>query len=72
MRGMEHFGADGGRKYQVGRMTILFKTPRDGAFSLVEAIEPPGSGASLHRHPSYQETFDFAAIAKQHGLEFLK
>jgi quercetin dioxygenase-like cupin family protein len=29
----------------------------EGSYSMVETIEAPGSGAGLHRHPSFQETF---------------
>jgi mannose-6-phosphate isomerase-like protein (cupin superfamily) len=41
-------------------MTMIFTTTADqnnGAYTLCEAIEPPQSGAALHRHPSYDETF---------------
>src|SRR5437870_12636470 len=53
------FRSGEGRKYQIGRITLMFKTgPADnaGAYTLCEAIEPPGSGAGLHRHASYDET----------------
>ncbi len=46
--------------YQLGRISIAFKTcaaDSGGAYSLLEAIEPPGSGAGLHRHPHFDETF---------------
>jgi mannose-6-phosphate isomerase-like protein (cupin superfamily) len=29
-----------------------------GGYTLCETIEPPQSGASLHRHPTYDETFN--------------
>ena len=53
------FRSGEGRKYQLGRITLMFKTgPADnaGAYSLCEAIEPPDSGAGLHRHATYDET----------------
>ena len=55
-----HFPQSGGKRYQLGRITLSFKTSAadtGGAYSLCEAIEPPGSGAGLHRHPNYDETF---------------
>jgi mannose-6-phosphate isomerase-like protein (cupin superfamily) len=54
------FPAHEGRTYRLGRMTITFKTTAaetGGAYTLCEAIEPPDSGAGLHRHRSYDETF---------------
>jgi mannose-6-phosphate isomerase-like protein (cupin superfamily) len=48
-----------GKTYQLGRITLTFKTTAEdnaGAYTLCEAIEPPGPGAGLHRHPSYDET----------------
>ena len=39
-------------------MTLTFKTGADdnaGAYTLCEALEPPGSGAGLHRHATYDE-----------------
>lgn len=50
----------GGAVYQLGRITMAFKrTDGDAepAYSIVESTEPPGAGASLHRHPSFTETF---------------
>jgi len=38
---------------------LTFKTTavdNAGAYTLCETIEPPDSGAGLHRHPSYDET----------------
>jgi|SRR5882724_1584508 len=54
-----HFPAGAGRSYTLGRITLNFKTSADDtgkAYTLCEAIEPPGSGAGLHRHASYDET----------------
>jgi len=53
-----HLHSHEGKTYQLGRITIIFKTAanEDSAFTLCEAIEPPGSGASRHRH-SYDEAF---------------
>lgn len=49
-----------GTTYKLGRITIAFKRNEgagEGAFSIAESVEPPGAGASLHRHPSFEETF---------------
>ena len=49
-----------GKTYQLGRIQIAFKacgSDTEGAYTLCETIEPPGSGAGLHRHPTYDETF---------------
>jgi mannose-6-phosphate isomerase-like protein (cupin superfamily) len=49
-----------GTTYKLGRIEIAFKAcgpDTEGAFTLCETIEPPGSGAGLHRHPTYDETF---------------
>jgi mannose-6-phosphate isomerase-like protein (cupin superfamily) len=54
-----HFRPGDGKIYQLGRMTLTFKTTavdNAGAYTLCETIEPPESGAGLHRHPSYDET----------------
>src|SRR5438132_13557521 len=51
-------GGDG-KSYQLGRITLTFKIAAQdcgAAYTLCEAIEPPGSGAGLHRHGSYDET----------------
>ena len=53
------FGPGEGRTYKLGRITLTFKTSAAdtaGAYTLCEAIEPPDSGAGLHRHPTYDET----------------
>ena len=55
-----HFLPGGGKSYQIGRMSMTFKTtaePNWNAYTVCEAIEPPASGAGLHRHPTYDETF---------------
>ncbi|MEO6030361.1 MAG: cupin domain-containing protein, partial [Burkholderiaceae bacterium] len=53
-----HFPPGDGRVYQIGRMTLTFKTTVEhSSYTLCEAIEPPRSGAGLHRHPTYDETF---------------
>jgi mannose-6-phosphate isomerase-like protein (cupin superfamily) len=60
MQAPRRFGPMAGATYQVGRITIAFKrtdTDSEGAYSIAESIEPPGAGASLHRHPSFAETF---------------
>lgn len=54
-----HFRPGEGKTYQLGRITLTFKTgaaETGGAYTLCEAIEPPGASAGLHRHPSYDET----------------
>src|ERR1700681_454439 len=56
----KRFLPNDGRTYRLGRITIIFKTTavdNGGAYTLCEAIEPPESGAGLHRHASYDETF---------------
>ena len=48
-----------GKTYKLGRITLAFKpvaADTDKAYTLCEAIEPPESGAGLHRHLSYDET----------------
>jgi len=54
-----HFGPADGKTYRLGRITLTFKTgaaDTGGAYTLCEAIEPPGAAAALHRHPTYDET----------------
>jgi mannose-6-phosphate isomerase-like protein (cupin superfamily) len=54
-----HFSADSGSSYRLGRITLTFKTTgadSSGAYTLCEAVEPPGAGAGLHRHSTYDET----------------
>jgi mannose-6-phosphate isomerase-like protein (cupin superfamily) len=54
-----HFTAGAGTSFRLGRITLTFKTTAadsGGAYTLCEAVEPPGSGAGLHRHPTYDET----------------
>ena len=54
-----HFKPGEGNSYTLGRMTLTFKigaSDTGGAYTLCEAVEPPGSGAGLHRHPTYDET----------------
>lgn len=49
-----------GKTYKLGRIAIAFKacgSDTGGAYTLCETVEPPGSGASLHRHPTYDEAF---------------
>ena len=48
-----------GTSYKLGRITLTFKTTASdnaGAYTLCETIEPPESGAGLHRHATYDET----------------
>ncbi len=54
-----YFPLGEGKSYQLGRITLRFKTSSTdtgNAYTLCEAIEPPESGAGLHRHVSYDET----------------
>jgi mannose-6-phosphate isomerase-like protein (cupin superfamily) len=55
----KYFSTGDGKSYTLGRITLTFKTTAvesAGAYTLCEAIEPPGSVAGLHRHPTYDET----------------
>lgn len=55
-----HFLPGEGKVYELGRTTMTFKTTAEhnpGGYTLCEAIEPPASGAALHRHPTFDETF---------------
>ena len=55
----KHLAAGAGKTYTLGRITLTFKVSvaeTGGAYTLCEAIEPPGSGAGLHRHPTYDES----------------
>jgi mannose-6-phosphate isomerase-like protein (cupin superfamily) len=54
-----HFAPGQGKTHRLFGMTLTFSTTASdngGAYTLCEAIEPPGSGASLHRH-RYDEHF---------------
>jgi mannose-6-phosphate isomerase-like protein (cupin superfamily) len=54
-----HFRPGDGKTYQLGRITLTFKTSAadtGGAYTLCKAIEPPDAAAGLHRHPTYDET----------------
>jgi len=67
-----------GRTYQLGPTTLAFKPSEaevDGAYSMIELMEPPGASVALHRHPSWQETFvvlegrfDFVVEGARHAL----
>jgi mannose-6-phosphate isomerase-like protein (cupin superfamily) len=53
-----HFRPGEGESYQLGRITLTFKTgatETGGAYTLCDAVEPPGAAASLHRHLTYDE-----------------
>ena len=55
-----HFPPGEGTVYKIGQMTMTFTATAEhnlGGYTLCEAIEPPQSGASLHRHPTYDEAF---------------
>ena len=58
-RDPRHFASLEGRTYQLGRLTVTFKTTAEdtaGAYTLCESFEPAGWSAALHRHPTYDET----------------
>ena len=58
-RDPKHFAPLEGRTYQLGRLTVTFKTTAEdtaGAYTLCESFEPAGWSAALHRHPTYDET----------------
>jgi mannose-6-phosphate isomerase-like protein (cupin superfamily) len=64
LREPRHFAPMTGKTYKLGRIEIAFTTCGEhtgGAYTLCETIEPPGSGAGLHRHPTYDETFIICA-----------
>ena len=73
-----HFPPLAGSMYELGPMKLAFKpceTEVDGAYSVIESIEPPGASVDLHRHPSWQETFvvleghfDFEVAGARHAL----
>ena len=55
-----HFPPGTGTTYKLGQMTMTFTTAAEhnqGGYTLCDAVVPPQSGASLHRHPTYDETF---------------
>jgi quercetin dioxygenase-like cupin family protein len=72
------FPSMGGKTYQLGQLTLAFKRNDDdgeGAYSLLETLEPPGASVALHRHPNWQETFiilggrfDFEAAGERYSL----
>lgn len=46
------------RTYQIGKITLTLKVTaaeNGGTYTLMEAVVPPGSGAGLHRHPTYDD-----------------
>jgi len=54
-----YFPLGEGKSYQLGRITLTFKTSATdtrSAYTLCEAVEPPDAGAGLHCHLSYDET----------------
>jgi mannose-6-phosphate isomerase-like protein (cupin superfamily) len=54
-----YFPLGDGKSYQLGKITLTFKTSvtdTGAAYTLCEAVEPPDAGAGLHRHMSYDET----------------
>jgi hypothetical protein len=55
----KHFSPGEGMTYKLGRITLTFKTTaadNAGAYTLCDVVEPPDSGAGLHRHATYDET----------------
>src|SRR5260370_171758 len=54
-----YFPLGEGKSCRLGRITLTFKTnatDTGSAYTLCEAVEPPGAGAGLHRHCTYDET----------------
>jgi mannose-6-phosphate isomerase-like protein (cupin superfamily) len=51
----ETFHLGEGRYYSLGPLTLAFKTST-ASYTLFEAIIPPGSGAGLHRHVTFDQT----------------
>lgn len=51
----KHVPVGAGTIYQLGRLTLTVKIS-EAAYTLCEAIEPPGWSAALHRHPTYDDT----------------
>ena len=51
-----HLASGAGAIYKLGRLTLIVKTTGT-AYTLCEAIEPPGWSAALHRHATYDETY---------------
>jgi len=57
---LEHFRSMEGKAYQLGPLKLAFKRTEgegEGSYSMFESLEPPGASVSLHRHPTFQETF---------------
>lgn len=55
----KYFPRSAGKTYQLGRLTVTFKTSAEdtsGTYTLCESFEPAGWSAALHRHSSYDET----------------
>ena len=73
-----HFPPMAGQSYGLGPMTLVFKPCEaevEGAYSMIESVEPPGASVDVHRHPSWQETFvildgrfDFSVAGARHTL----
>ena len=49
------FSSGEGRTYAFGPLTLAFKTTT-ASYTLSEASGPPGSGAGLHRHHTFDQT----------------
>jgi quercetin dioxygenase-like cupin family protein len=57
---VQFYGSMEGATYKLGRISVAFKTAEgddDSAYTILETLEPPGSGAAYHRHPTYDERF---------------
>ena len=54
----DYFPSGEGRSYRMGRITLTFKSSdAEAGYSICETVEGPGiTGASPHRHYTYQET----------------
>jgi quercetin dioxygenase-like cupin family protein len=75
---LQHFRSMEGQTYQLGQLTLAFKRNEgegEGSYSMFESTELPGACVTLHRHPSFQETFivlegrfDFQVVDERHAL----
>jgi quercetin dioxygenase-like cupin family protein len=73
-----HLRSMEGTTYQLGKASLAFKpseTETEGAYSVVELLEPPGANVDMHRHPGWEETFvvlegcfEFEVSGKRHTL----
>lgn len=75
---LQHFRSMEGKTYHLGQLTLAFKRNEgegEGSYSMFESTELPGACVTLHRHPSFQETFivlagrfDFQVVDERRSL----